>query len=246
MKSNCFVNADVGEGCGQDELLFEHVHMVNVACGGHAGDAQSIQDTLTLAKRHGVQAGAHPSYLDREGFGRRRPKGPLSNLYSQLCEQIELFETLAAKAGLKTAHFKPHGQLYNDAAFNAEVAGVLLRVAADFPHLDLVVLAQSPLVLWAQDEGIDIIEEGFPDRGYLSDGRLVPRHLPGACITDLQQVAMQAKAMASGTGFMSVEGAPIEVRADTLCVHGDSPNAADCAKAVVQALLGSEPAHTSR
>ncbi|MDX1669735.1 MAG: LamB/YcsF family protein [Limnobacter sp.] len=240
MTFKCFVNADVGEGCGQDELLIQHVHMVNVACGGHAGDEQSMRATLELAKRYGAHAGAHPSYPDREGFGRRRPPGPLSGLYGELCTQIEAFENLAAKAGIKTAHFKPHGQLYNDAAFNAEVAGLLLRVAADFPHLDLVVLAQSPLVLWAQDEGIDVIEEGFPDRGYLSDGRLVPRHLPGACLSDLEHIAKQAKAMVSGASFMSVEGAPIRVKADTLCVHGDSPLATDCARAVAEALLECE------
>lgn len=237
----CLVNADVGEGCGQDELLFQWIDLANIACTGHAGDEQSICVALGLASEHNVQAGAHPSYPDKLGFGRKRLNGSTSQLYGELCRQMDLFESLASKAGVKTRHFKPHGQLYNDAAFNAEVAGVLLRVAADYKHLDLVVLAQSPLVLWAEDEGINIIEEGFPDRGYLSDGRLVPRHLPGACLIDLEQIAGQAKALAQGFEFQSVDGKPICVLADTLCVHGDSPKAGETVRAVVKALEPVQP-----
>lgn len=237
----CLVNADVGEGCGQDEELFKWIDLANIACTGHAGDEQSMLTALALASHHNVQAGAHPSYPDKEGFGRRRLNSSNGQLYTELCRQIDLFETLANRTGVKTRHFKPHGQLYNDAAFNAEVAGVLLRVAADFNHLDLVVLAQSPLVLWAQDEGINVIEEGFPDRGYLSDGRLVPRHLPGACLTDLERIAFQARAFAWGHEFDSVDGTPITILADTLCVHGDSPRASEYVQAVVKALEQVQP-----
>jgi 5-oxoprolinase (ATP-hydrolysing) subunit A len=232
----CSINADVGEGCGQDEVLFQWIDLANIACTGHAGDERSIQVALDLALANHVQAGAHPSYPDRAGFGRRRMTGSAASLYSELCRQIELFENLANKAGVKTRHFKPHGQLYNDAAFDAEIAGILLRVAADFNHLDLVVLAQSPLVLWAEDEGIHVIEEAFPDRGYLSDGRLVPRHLPGACLHDPQAVALQARALAFGEEFNSLDGTRLTLVADTLCVHGDSPRASELVRAVVNAL----------
>lgn len=238
---SCTVNADVGEGCGQDRALFQWVDLANVACGGHAGDAESMQVTIGLALEHGVLAGAHPSYPDREGFGRRRPEGPLGQLYGQLCAQIEAFESLASRAGLKTSHFKPHGQLYNDAAFNAEIAGLLLRVAGEFPHLALVALANSPLLNWAEDEGVITIPEAFPDRGYLCDGRLVPRHLPGACVNDLARIESQALALATGGEFLSVEGNPLSIQADTLCIHGDSPQATAYAQAVVQALRLVQP-----
>lgn len=233
---SCLINADLGEGGLADESLFALVDVANIACGGHTGDETSMTLAIERALENGVQGGAHPSYEDKLGFGRKRPVGPMSALYSVLCTQIETFENLANRLGLKTRHFKPHGQLYNDAAFNAEVAGLLIRVAHEFPHLEVYCLAASPLVGWANDEGVSVVEEGFPDRGYLSDGRLVPRNIPGAVLDNPQAVGRQAMALATGQSFESVDGGFVSLAVTTLCVHGDNQNALLNAQAVAQAL----------
>lgn len=232
------LNADLGEGCAFDKQMFPLLDVANIACGGHAGDEASMVLACQMAIQSKVQVGAHPSYPDREGFGRRKPDGPLQGLYSSLCKQIETFENIAAKQGLKTRHFKPHGQLYNDAAFDAEMAGLLLRVAKDFPHLSLYVLADSPLVGWAEKEDVDVVEEAFPDRRYQADGRLRPRHFPDALIDDIRQVALQAECMVRGEPLVTAEGENLLVKAGTLCLHGDSPQALENARAVRKMMDG--------
>ncbi|MDH4396432.1 MAG: LamB/YcsF family protein [Limnobacter sp.] len=232
------LNADLGEGYEFDEQLFPLLDVANIACGGHAGDEDSMVLACQRAIHFKVQVGAHPSYPDREGFGRRKPAGPLNGLYSSLCKQIETFENIAAKQGLKTRHFKPHGQLYNDAAFDAEMAGLLLRVAKDFPHLSVYVLAGSPLVDWADQEDVDVVEEAFPDRRYQADGRLRPRRFADALIEDTRQVALQAESMVRGEPLVTAEGESLIVKAGTLCLHGDSPQALENARAVRKMMDG--------
>lgn len=226
------LNADLGEGFDGDADMFPLLDLANIACGGHVGDAQTIRRAMDQAHGLPVKLGAHPSYPDRAGFGRARPTGPLNALYSSLCTQMDLFENMAARQGLKTQHWKPHGQLYNDAAVQADVAGVVLRVAQDYPHLSLLVLAHSPLVKWAEEEGIDVVTEAFPDRVYLSSGQLCPRSEPGAVIHDLTQIVAQAHALSCGQPIQTQESTPLVLCAETLCVHGDSPQALQAARAI--------------
>lgn len=231
------LNADLGEGFDTDGQMFPWIDVANIACGGHAGDVLSMKQACELALEHRVQAGAHPSYPDREGFGRRRPSGSLQGLYSELCRQMEAFEQIAARCGLKTRHFKPHGQLYNDAAHDPEMAGVLLRVAADFPHLALYALAASPLVEWAEEEGVEVLQEAFPDRRYTADGRLQARSQAGAVLHDTALIVDQALRIAQGLALETAEGGALMLQADTLCLHGDTPQAVMNAQAVREALM---------
>lgn len=230
------LNADLGEGCDFDEQMYPLLDVANIACGGHAGDHASMNLACQRAIQFNVQVGAHPSYPDREGFGRRRPAGPLGGLYSSLCAQIEDFETVAAKHGLKTWHFKPHGQLYNDAAFDPEIAGLLLRVAKDFPHLSMYVLAGSPLVGWADEADVLVVEEAFPDRRYLANGQLRPRTFADALIEDAGELAFQAECMIRKLPLPTADGATLTVKAETLCLHGDSPQALENARVVRQVM----------
>ncbi|HEY1058781.1 MAG TPA: LamB/YcsF family protein [Limnobacter sp.] len=227
-----FINADLGEGCGADGDLFPLVDWANIACGGHAGDALSMQTACELALAHHVVVGAHPSYPDREGFGRRRPDIPLNRLLDELCRQVEAFEQVASRVGLTPAHIKPHGQLYNDAAVNPDVAELLVRLMERFPGRRLLALAGSPQVGWCRSAGVEVVEEAFPDRAYTREGRLVPRQFAHAMVRDPDQLKKQTLAMLNHTPFQSELGEPVVVKAHTLCVHGDIPQAVDNAKMI--------------
>lgn len=227
-----FINADLGEGCGADAALFELVDWANIACGGHAGDAQTMQIACEQALAHGVVVGAHPSYPDRDGFGRRRPTQAVDKLLGELCRQVESFEQIAAQRGLTPQHIKPHGQLYNDAAVNPDVAELLVRLMEHFPGRRLLAMAGSPQVGWSRSAGIEVVEEAFPDRAYTRDGRLVPRQFAHALVRDAGQLTTQTLAMASHNPFPSEQGEPVLVKAQTLCVHGDSTHAVDNARRV--------------
>ncbi|MCQ8895886.1 LamB/YcsF family protein [Limnobacter humi] len=227
-----FINADLGEGCGTDDKLFALVDWANIACGGHTGDAQSMRLACEQALHHGVQVGAHPSYPDREGFGRRKPDMSVGDLLGELCRQVEAFENIASQFGVNPAHIKPHGQLYNDAAVNPDVAELLVRLMQQFPGRRLLALAGSPQVDWSRSAGIDVVEEAFPDRTYTREGRLVPRQFAHALVRDIDQLTRQTLAMANQTTFQSELGEPVVVIAQTLCVHGDSTHAVENAQRV--------------
>lgn len=231
-----WINADLGEGCAHDETLFKIVDWANIASGGHAGDEHSIRRACMLALEHGVQVGAHPSYPDRAGFGRQKPEGSTAQLLGELKRQMDFFDNIATKLGCCPAHFKPHGQFYNDAAFQAAEAELLINLAHAFPHLKLLALANSPLVAWARSAGIEVIEEAFPDRAYLSTGALAPRSQPGAVLHDPVQVKAQAELIVRGGPLQCLDGSSRVVTAQTLCVHGDNAQALDNAKAVRAAL----------
>jgi len=231
-----WINADLGEGCAQDEELFKIVDWANIACGGHAGDEASMRKACELALEHGVLPGAHPSYPDKAGFGRTKPNMDMAGLLDELLRQMDWFENIAAKAGCTTAHFKPHGQLYNDAAFDKAGATLLIEVAKRYPHLKLLALAGSPQVALSRGADIVVVEEAFPDRAYLSSGALAPRTQPGAVLEDPEQVKAQAASMIRQGPLLCLDGSSRVVQAQTLCVHGDSQQALANAKAVRQAL----------
>jgi len=228
------LNADVGEGFAADEGLMPLVSSANVCCGVHAGDAAETAATVRLAVRHGVAVGAHPGHADR-GHGGRRTLAILPDAAAALVERQ--IEAVAAVAGRDLHHVKLHGGLYHqvggDAALAAAVADML---AARWPRLVVYAAAGSVFADTARDRGLAVAREAFVDRGYRSDGTLVPRTDAGATIDDPAIAAARAvRIVAEGT-VRTVDGADIPIAADTLCIHGDGPHAVALAAAVRGAL----------
>lgn len=230
------LNADIGEGC-DDAGLMPMLDRVSIACGGHTGDAASMTAALRLAASHGVVVGAHPSYPDREYFGRRAMAASEAEIASWVTQQTEALAEQAARLGLRLAHVKPHGALYNVAAQDADVAGAIARaVAALDSGLILIGLSGSALVEAGRSAGLAVLNEAFADRRYGINGLLVSRETAGAVITDPEAAAGQALALAVGEPIRALDGAPLKLSAETLCLHGDTPNALNIARAVHAAL----------
>jgi UPF0271 protein len=230
------LNADVGEGC-DDAAMVPLVTSANVSCGAHAGDDDVIRGTLRVARAHAVAVGAHPSFPDRAGFGRRITTRDPRAIADLVAAQIAHLAGLASAEGVVLAHVKPHGALYNLAAAERDVADAVARgVARELPGTRLVLLAGCPGLPAARDAGLVPVAEAFVDRTYLDDGSLVPRDRPGAVIEDVGVAARQALALARGEPIASLDGRTLHVAADTLCLHGDSPGAALRARAVRDAL----------
>jgi len=227
------LNADLGEGEPHDALLLDIVSSCNIACGGHVGDDASIRRTVTLAAERGVAVGAHPSYPDRQGFGRRSGflKGPALN--ASLAEQMDRIAAVCASLEVPLVTLKPHGALYNDAAKNAALATMLVDVAGRF-DCTLVGLPNAATEGAARREGLAYRREGFVDRGYRADGSLAPRGTEGAMIEDTAAAAEQALRLARGTPITATDGTPLALPVETLCLHGDTPNAERIAHAVRQ------------
>ncbi len=231
------MNADLGEGDAHDAELLEIVSSCNIACGGHAGDAASMQATVAAALSNGVSVGAHPSYPDREGFG--RVSGFLTGdaLYRSLSEQVTALANIAADLGVGLAHVKPHGALYNDAVHSRELADIIARVIAEAPGGPAFMgMAGTELQFAAERHGLEFIAEAFVDRAYEPDGTLVARSEPGAVHSELGVATTQAVRLAQAGQVTARNGEVIDVRADTLCIHGDTPGAAEAARAVRDVL----------
>jgi UPF0271 protein len=217
------LNADLGEGDACDAELLTIVSSCNIACGGHAGDAETMRITVAAAIKNGVSIGAHPSYPDREGFGRRSGFMTGDALRKSLQAQIEALASITAEQGVAISHVKPHGALYNDAVNDRELADVIATaILATVPEVAFVGLPNSELQNAAVASGLDFIGEGFIDRAYRDDGQLVPRSQSGAVHDSLELVLPQAISLVD--------------KVDTLCIHGDTPGAAGVAKAVRDAL----------
>lgn len=209
----------------------------SVACGFHAGDPASMRATITLARRHGVAVGAHPSLADREGFGRReRPTTP-QEVEDLVTYQIGALAAIAAAQGVRLQHVKAHGALYNMAARDASLADAIARATAGVdPSLILFGLAGSALIAAGGRAGLRTASEVFADRGYQPNGALVPRTEPGAVIDDPDVVVQRAVAMVRDGSVVTVDGSRVPLRADTICVHGDTPGAATLARRIREAL----------
>ncbi|MDP3584047.1 MAG: 5-oxoprolinase subunit PxpA [Thiobacillus sp.] len=230
------LNADIGEGC-DDAGLMPYLTRVSIACGGHVGDAASMATALRLAADHGVVAGAHPSYPDRRQFGRRALAASADEIAAWVTQQIVALAEQAARLDLRLAHVKPHGALYNVAARDAGVARAIARaVAAVDPALALVGLAGSQLIVAGQAAGLPVLNEAFADRRYLPSGRLVSRETAGALIVDPADAAEQARVLAAGRAVATLGGGAVRIRADTICLHSDTPGALNIARAVHAAL----------
>ena len=239
------LNADLGEGFGRwrltdDEQLLSVVTSANVACGFHAGDAVTMRRVCELAAERGVRIGAQVSYRDLAGFGRRAMDVPPPELAAEVAYQIGALEVFARAAGARVAYVKPHGALYNRVVHDEEQAaavvdGVLLADAA----LPVLGLPGSRLLELAGKAGLPVVAEAFADRAYTDAGTLVPRTLEGAVVTDPDAVVERSLGLARSGEVVSRTGTRIEVRARSLCLHGDTPGAVDLARRVRERLAAS-------
>ena len=230
------LNADIGEGC-DDASLMPYVARVSIACGGHAGDAASMAAALRLAADHGAAVGAHPSYPDRAQFGRRALAASENEITTWVTQQTEALAEQAARLVVRLAHVKPHGALYNVAARDLIVARAIARaVVALDPDLLLLGLSGSKLIMAGQAVGLSVRNEAFADRRYQPNGHLVSRETADALIVDPRVASEQACALSQGRPVSTPDGGAVRVQADTICLHGDTPNALNIARAVHAAL----------
>jgi UPF0271 protein len=231
------LNADLGEGDAGDEDLLKIVSSCNVACGGHAGDAATMAATVRTAIANGVAVGAHQGYPDREGFGRRSAFLAGDPLYESLRGQVKALGDIAAQFGAKLMHVKAHGALYNDAIADRSLADIIARVTAEAPGSPaLVGMANTELEYAAHRHGLKFVAEAFVDRAYEADGTLVSRSEPGAVHSEMAVITTQAANLAENSRVTARNGEVIEARADTLCIHGDTPAAAQITQAVRDVL----------
>ncbi|HET7746960.1 MAG TPA: 5-oxoprolinase subunit PxpA [Vicinamibacteria bacterium] len=238
------VNADVGESfgpwrMGRDEALVPLVTSANVACGFHAGDPAVIDRTVALCARHGVAVGAHPSYHDLRGFGRRVLPAAPAEIETDVLYQVAAVAGFCRAHRVPLVHVKPHGALYNQAAIEPEVADAVARgVARAAPEAVLVGLATTAVMREAAARaGLRYAAEAFADRRYERDGTLQSRHVAGAVIEDADEAAAQAVAIATRGRVRASDGSEVPLAADTLCLHGDNPSALRNAEAVRRALI---------
>jgi UPF0271 protein len=242
------LNADLGEGfgswrLGDDDALLGIVTSANVACGFHAGDPVIMARVCRLAAERGVAIGAQVGYHDLAGFGRRRIEIAPDELRADVLYQIGALDAFARAAGDRVRYVKPHGALYNTAADDADQAGAIVAAVRSYdPALPLLGLPGSVLETAAESAGVPFVAEAFADRGYTRHGRLVPRSQPGAVHADEATVVGQAVSLVRDGVVTALDGTPVEVRAASLCLHGDTPGAVGYARAVRAALaeLGAE------
>jgi 5-oxoprolinase (ATP-hydrolysing) subunit A len=233
---NIDLNADVGEGF-DDEPLYGLVSSVNIACGAHAGDDESMARAIDLALTHRVAIGAHPGYEDREHMGRRPLDMQPLQLRASIRDQIARLGHIALKKATAVSHVKPHGALYNQAAGDPWLAAAIAdAVRSAQPRLRLVGLAGSWLTAAGRSARLQVTEEGFADRRYNKDGTLASRERPDALISDPRMASDQALAIARGMPVESVDGRPVTIHASTICLHSDTPGALENARAVRAAL----------
>lgn len=239
------LNCDAGEGFGiynfgADELIFKYVTSVNIACGFHAGDPNTIQKTVDLAMKNNLSIGAHPSFPDLLGFGRREMNLSYDEIKNHMLYQLGALYAFVRVSKGRMTHVKPHGALYNMAVKDLKIARAIVDAVYEFDsNLMIVGLPKSALVTYAIDHGLKVAIEGFADRAYDDDGTLVPRNLNGAVLEDANEVAQRAVRMIKESRVKSVTGKEIEIKIDTLCVHSDTPNAAIIAMKVREAFADS-------
>lgn len=237
MNNRIDLNADLGEGGHYDRELLSLVSSANISCGAHAGSVADIRAAIDNAVKLGVRIGAHPSYPDREHWGRRSLVMPADALRSSLMAQLQWLATQVQAAGGRLQHVKPHGALYNDAARDPALAALIASCVKEFdPALSLCGLAGGAMLAAGREAGLTVLAEAFVDRRYQADGTLLARTRPGAVIADVDQAIAQALAMIHGQPFACSDGATITVNADTLCIHGDSAQALLLARGLQAAL----------
>ncbi|PTT85836.1 LamB/YcsF family protein [Pelomonas sp. HMWF004] len=231
------LNADLGEGAPDDTALLALVTSANIACGWHAGDARLMQATVAAALTRDVALGAHPSYPDREHFGRREMQLSAAEVQADLIYQIGALDALVRAQGGRLHHVKPHGALYNQAARDPVLADAVAEAVLSIdPHLALYGLAGSELLRAAERAGLRAVAEVFADRGYRADGSLVPRSEPGAHVHDVAEAVARTLRMVREGVVVAVTGETVPLQAQTICLHGDGPQALAFARALQAAL----------
>ena len=231
------INCDVGEGIGNESELMPYISSCNIACGGHAGDRESMRQVAKLANEHAVKIGAHPSFPDKENFGRQKMDISCSALYKSLEDQVSALIDVLRQEHLQLHHVKPHGALYNLAAVDEEIAIVVVEVMKRFHlPLKLYVPYKSVIADLAMKENIPITYEAFADRNYNSDLTLVSRQKENALITDSDELFEHIMRMIIDKKVQSISGVEVEMKASTFCVHGDNPKAVKLIKDLTMKL----------
>ncbi|TME64657.1 MAG: 5-oxoprolinase subunit PxpA [Chloroflexi bacterium] len=239
MRGSVDLNSDLGEGAGTDAALMPLITSANIACGGHAGNDNTMRAAIELAMKNGVVVGAHPGYPDRERFGRVPLEMDPRELIEAVRRQIDAIAGIASRLGARVAHVKAHGALYNQAERDPAVArNILFGIQAATGGHELVVFAPPDSAMYAEAKamGMKAAREGFIDRAYEPDGTLRPRTIAGALVTDPAAAAAQALAFLRDGGVTTTDGSFLKLEVDTLCIHGDTPGAAEIALAVREAL----------
>ena len=230
------LNADLGEGVGDDAALMQLVTSANIACGGHAGGGAVMRTALTQARDHGVTAGAHPGYADRANFGRVVVPMTADAITAMVAAQVTAACNMAAEVGHRIAYVKPHGALYNLAATDAAVSGAICD-ALHPTGLVLLCLSGSVTERVARATRIPVAAEIFADRAYRPDGTLVPRGTPGAVIHDAQAVVARVLDMLRTGTVTAIDGSTLPLAMDSLCLHGDTPGAVTLARLLRAAII---------
>jgi 5-oxoprolinase (ATP-hydrolysing) subunit A len=232
------LNCDMGEGfgvydSGNDDRVMPYITSANIACGFHASDPVTMWKTVKLAARHGVAVGAHPSYPDLVGFGRRAMNATPEEISADVTYQIGALSAFCKREGVRLRHVKAHGALYNEAADSQSVAiAIALAIKMVDAELTMVCLSNSAMVTAAQEAGIPYVEEAFADRAYTHEGTLVPRSLEGAVLHDPDIIAQRVLTMVREKKVVAVDGAEIPLKAQTICVHGDTAGSFEMIKAI--------------
>jgi 5-oxoprolinase (ATP-hydrolysing) subunit A len=236
------LNCDMGElpeaiADGTQEALMPSITSVNIACGGHAGNAETMKITIEQALRWKLAIGAHPGYPDRVNFGRLELKMPLNAVVETVCEQVRALAEIAANSGVKLTHVKPHGALYNQAVHNHELSQAIAEGVARWGRDVVVVgLAGSPMLDVFREAGFAVAAEAFADRRYEPDGTLRSRKFDDALIRDPEEAGRQALNIVERGVVIARDGTEVPVDAHTLCIHGDTPGAVKIAAAVARTL----------
>ena len=227
------LNADLGEGAGHDLELLALVSSANIACGLHAGSPSMMRASILAAQERGVAVGAHPGFDDRENFGRREMSLSAEEVFALVVYQVGAFHAVAHSLGIRPQHVKPHGALYNMAVRNEEMADAIARgVRAVDPKLIFFAPAASVLSRAAESNELHVAREVFADRNYMPDGTLVPRDRPDALLHDPEEAANRVFGMLRDDKVQAIDGSYVNVHADTICVHGDTPDAVKFALAL--------------
>jgi len=234
------LNADVGEGVGDDAVLFQCISMANIACGYHAGDLETMCATVQLAVRYGVAVGAHLSYRDREGFGRRSIAHQPGEIKRLVIEQAEALEEVCQREGTRVSYVKPHGALYHDMMSRLEIYEEILQAVAALPHQPALMIQARPenevYQKMADRYGLKLLFEAFADRAYTDDGALQDRSMEESIFSSPEQIVDQVMQLCNEGSITTVTGEILPLKADSVCVHGDNEASIDAAKKIYQLL----------
>ena len=235
------LNCDMGEGIGNDALIMPYISWANIACGYHAGDVQTMYDTIELAVKHKVSVGAHVSYLDKNNFGRSEMNLEEAEIYELVQQQLIILNEIINLFDAKISHVKPHGALYNQSAKNSALARTIARAVKDYdPQLILFGLSGSHSIREARLIKLQTASEVFADRTYQDDGSLTARSQPDALIEEAGKAVKQVLQMIKEGTVTTVSGKTIPIIAETICIHGDGKHAVEFAKAIHDAMKKKE------